>query len=299
MPALDTTLEIEIRNGRHPVLETILPPGKFIPNDSILDGKKQRIGIITGPNMAGKSTYLRQVGLLVLMAQMGAPIPAKSARIGICDRIFTRVGASDDIIRGRSTFMVEMTEAAAILNNASDRSLILFDELGRGTSTYDGLAIAWSLIEYLNSVKGKQARTLFATHYHELIELAESSDGIFNLQVAVKQWQDSIVFLYKILPGGCDDSYGIQVAKLAGLPERLLGRAREILSELETDGAIGRKDSKGGARQYTAFQISLFSSEEGKLQKILDQVDVDKLTPLESLAILDRLKKLAGGQKDG
>ncbi len=298
MPSLDSSRQIEIKDGRHPVLETILPPGKLVPNDVALDGKDRRIGIITGPNMAGKSTFLRQVGLLVLLAQIGAPIPAASAHIGICDRIFTRVGASDDIIRGRSTFMVEMTEAAAILNNATDRSLILLDELGRGTSTYDGLAIAWSLVEYLNGVKGKQARTLFATHYHELIELAESSKGIFNLQVAVRQWQDSIVFLYKIIPGGCDDSYGIQVGRLAGLPERLLNRAREILARLEADGIAEKKPGKGPGQNHSAYQISLFSPEEAGLQKYLAEIDPEKLTPMESLSILFQLKKLSEGRKD-
>jgi DNA mismatch repair protein MutS len=291
VPALDESLEIEILDGRHPVLETILPSGKFVPNDVFLDGGKRRIGIITGPNMAGKSTFLRQVGLLTLMGQIGAPVPARKARIGICDRIFTRVGASDDIMRGRSTFMVEMTEAAAILNTASDRSLILLDELGRGTSTYDGLAIAWSLVEYLSLVRGKQARTLFATHYHELIELGEDGKGIFNLQVGVKQWQDSIIFLYKIMPGGCDDSYGIHVARLAGLPERMLDRAREILSHLESGDFAGT--GKGPSRRNTAFQISLVSPEESKLQGLISKIEPEKLTPLEALNIIYQLKKLA------
>jgi DNA mismatch repair protein MutS len=296
IPTLNQSLEIEILDGRHPVLETILPPGKFVPNDIFLDGAIKRFGIITGPNMAGKSTFLRQVGLLTLLAQIGAPIPARKAKIGICDRIFTRVGASDDIIRGRSTFMVEMTEAAAILNTATDRSLILLDELGRGTSTYDGLAIAWSLVEYLTNVRGKQARTLFATHYHELIELGEDGKGVFNLQVGVKQWQDTIVFLYKILPGGCDDSYGIQVARLAGLPERMLDRAREILSRLESDDIAGKGRGPGGSA--TAYQISLFSPEEDKLKSLLSDIDPEKLTPLESLNILVQLKQIAGEQKD-
>jgi DNA mismatch repair protein MutS len=291
MPTLDQSLEIEILDGRHPVLETILPSGKFVPNDIFLDGGKKRIGIITGPNMAGKSTFLRQVGLLTLLAQIGAPIPARKARIGICDRIFTRVGASDDIMRGRSTFMVEMTEAAAIINTATDKSLILLDELGRGTSTYDGLAIAWSLVEYLSSVRGKQARTLFATHYHELIELGDDNKGVFNLQVGVKQWQDTIVFLYKIMPGGCDDSYGIQVARLAGLPERMLDRAREILSHLEAEDIGGK--GKGPSRRNTAYQISLFSPEENKLLSFLSKIKPEKLTPLEALNIIYQLKKLA------
>jgi DNA mismatch repair protein MutS len=294
MPILDNTRIIEITDGRHPVIENILPPGKFVPNDIHLDNAKKRIGIITGPNMAGKSTYLRQVGLLALMAQIGAPIPAKKARIGICDRIFTRVGASDDLVRGRSTFMVEMTEAASILNNASDKSLILLDELGRGTSTYDGLSIAWSLVEYLHSVKGKQARTLFATHYHELIELGNTLNGVFNLQVAVKQWQNTVVFLYKIMPGGCDDSYGIQVARLAGLPERMLDRAREILAKLESNDS----PAKGEKSNASSYQISLFSPEENKIRKFIDSIDPEKLTPLESLSILAQLKKLAGSRED-
>ena len=296
MPSLDNGLTIEICDGRHPVLETILSPGKFVPNDVLLNCSPKRIGIITGPNMAGKSTYLRQVGLLVLMAQIGAPVPAKSAKIGICDRIFTRVGASDDIIRGRSTFMVEMTEAAAIINNASDHSLILLDELGRGTSTFDGLAIAWSLVEYIDKVRGKQARTLFATHYHELIDLAQDSQSIFNLQVAVKEWQETIIFLYKIMPGGCDDSYGIQVARLAGLPQRLLDRAREILSDLEANSVPdkGSLKGKGGA----TFQISLFSPEENRLRKVLSQVEPEKLTPIDSLSILNKLKRIANEEDD-
>ena len=297
IPELDDTLAIHIAENRHPVLETILPPGKFIPNDVELNGDDKRIGIITGPNMAGKSTFLRQVGLSILMAQIGAPIPATSARIGLCDRIFTRVGASDDIIRGRSTFMVEMTEAASILNNATDRSLILLDELGRGTSTYDGLAIAWSLVEYLDKVKGKRARTLFATHYHELIDLGRESRGIFNLQVAVKQWQDTIIFLYKIMPGGCDDSYGIQVARLAGLPPRLLERAREILAQLESGSTPG-----GGRRDgqpATSYQISLFAPGENRLREFLNGIEPDKLTPLESLSILEQLKKIATEGESG
>jgi DNA mismatch repair protein MutS len=299
MPELEDSMKIDIKGGRHPVLERILPPGKFIPNDVSLDGSRKRIGIITGPNMAGKSTYLRQAGLLVLMAQMGSPIPARVAHIGICDRIFTRVGASDDIMRGRSTFMVEMIEAASIVNNATDRSLILLDELGRGTSTYDGLAIAWSIVEYLNSVSGKMARTLFATHYHELIELADKTPGVFNLQTAVKEWQDTIVFLYKIVSGGCDDSYGIQVAKLAGLPERLLDRAREVLSFLETAPMERGGVVESPARQTSSYQISLFSPEDHKLRSMLEGVDPERLTPIEALNILMKLKKLTGeGEED-
>ncbi len=294
MPDINDGMKIEITDGRHPVMEKILPPGKFVPNDISLDGSGRRMAIITGPNMAGKSTYLRQVGLLILMAQLGAPIPAGSAKIGICDRIFTRVGASDDLLRGRSTFMVEMTEAASILNNATSKSLILLDELGRGTSTYDGLAIAWSLVEYLNLSEDRKARTLFATHYHELIELADKTKGIINLQVGVKQWEDSIVFLYKILPGGCDDSYGVQVARLAGLPERLLDRAREILARLEAGYSPDERD--GSSMSGTAYQISLFSPEENRLGNYLMRIDPDKLTPIEALSILNKLKGMIKGK---
>jgi len=294
MPELDDSMNIHIEDSRHPVMERLLPPGKFIPNNIRLDGSQNRMAIITGPNMAGKSTYLRQIGLLVLLAQIGSPIPAKKARIGICDRIFTRVGASDDLLKGRSTFMVEMTEAASILNNATDRSLILLDE--RGTSTYDGLAIAWSLVEYLNTIKGKKARTLFATHYHELIELAGKFEGIFNLRVAVKEWEGSIVFLYKIEEGGCDDSYGVQVAKLAGLPQRLLDRALEILARLESGhGVTNARDIKQA--ESPTYQISLFSAGDNRLKEELGKIDTDNLTPLEALTILNRLIKLADGEK--
>lgn len=294
MPEINDGMRIEITDSRHPVMEKILPPGKFVPNDISLDGSGRRMAIITGPNMAGKSTYLRQVGLLILMAQLGAPVPAGSAKIGICDRIFTRVGASDDLLRGRSTFMVEMTEAASILNNATSKSLILLDELGRGTSTYDGLAIAWSLVEYLNLSDDRKARTLFATHYHELIELADKTKGIINLQVGVKQWEDSIVFLYKILTGGCDDSYGVQVARLAGLPERLLDRAREILARLEAGYSPDERD--GSSMSGTAYQISLFSPEENRLGNYLKRIDPDKLTPIEALTILNKLKAMIKGK---
>ncbi len=296
MPELSESMKIEIKESRHPVMERNMLSGEFVPNDVYLDGSEKRMAIITGPNMAGKSTYLRQIGLIVLLAQIGSPVPAKTARIGICDRIFTRVGASDDILRGRSTFMVEMTEAAAILNNATDRSLILLDELGRGTSTYDGLAIAWSLIEYLNKIKGRKARTLFATHYHELIELAESTNGIFNLRVAVKEWEGSIVFLYKIEPGGCDDSYGVQVAKLAGLPQRLLDRALEILGHLESGRSSGNGPVNSSSEPST-YQISLFSPEENIIMNELARIDPNKLTPIEALALLNKLKDIADKEK--
>ena len=230
-PVLDESLRLEIRDGRHPVLDQNLAEEKFVPNDTSLDGAEMRLAIITGPNMAGKSTYIRQVALIVLMAQIGSFVPAASARIGLVDRIFTRVGANDDLSRGQSTFMVEMNETANIVNNASARSLVILDEIGRGTSTFDGLSIAWSVAEFLHD--RIQARTLFATHYHELVKLAEERKGVCNFNVAVREWNEQIIFLRKIVPGGADRSYGIQVARLAGLPTEILDRAKDILAHLE------------------------------------------------------------------
>jgi DNA mismatch repair protein MutS len=230
-PTLTSDLRIEITDGRHPVLDQCLVEEKFVPNDVELNGDKNRLLILTGPNMAGKSTYIRQVALLVLMAQIGSWIPAKAAVIGIVDRIFTRVGANDDLSRGQSTFMVEMNETANITNNATARSLVILDEIGRGTSTFDGLSIAWSVAEYLHDEI--RARTLFATHYHELTELEMTRAGVRNFNVAVREWNDQIIFLRKIVKGGADKSYGIQVARLAGLHPRIIARAKEILSNLE------------------------------------------------------------------
>jgi DNA mismatch repair protein MutS len=235
-PVLNETLQLVIKDGRHPVLDQNLVEEKFVPNDTSLDGE-MRLAIITGPNMAGKSTYIRQVALIVLMAQIGSFVPAASAEIGIVDRIFTRVGANDDLARGQSTFMVEMNETANIVNNATERSLVILDEIGRGTSTFDGLSIAWSVAEFLHDKI--KARTLFATHYHELTKLAEERKGVCNYNVAVREWNEQIIFLRKIVPGGADKSYGIQVARLAGLPKEILERAKDILSHLERpDGAI-------------------------------------------------------------
>lgn len=231
-PELNDSLRLVIKDGRHPVLDQNLVDEKFVPNDTDLDGENLRMAIVTGPNMAGKSTYIRQVALIVLMAQIGSFVPAESAEVGLVDRIFTRVGASDDLARGQSTFMVEMNETANIINNATDRSLVILDEIGRGTSTFDGLSIAWSVAEFLyDKIK---ARSLFATHYHELIKLAEDRKGVCNLNVAVREWNEQIIFLRKIIPGGADKSYGIQVARLAGLPREILDRAKEILSHLES-----------------------------------------------------------------
>ncbi|MEY2493345.1 MAG: mismatch repair protein MutS [Verrucomicrobiota bacterium] len=230
-PKLNESLRLTIKDGRHPVLDQNFVDEKFVPNDTELDGEKFRLAVITGPNMAGKSTYIRQVALIVLMAQIGSFVPASDAEIGIVDRIFTRVGASDDLSRGQSTFMVEMNETANIVNNATHRSLIILDEIGRGTSTFDGLSIAWSVAEFLHDRIG--ARTLFATHYHELTRLAAERAGVVNFNVAVREWNDQIIFLRKIVPGGADKSYGIQVARLAGLPKEILDRAKDILMHLE------------------------------------------------------------------
>jgi DNA mismatch repair protein MutS len=230
-PQLNESLRLVIRDGRHPVLDQSLVDEKFVPNDTELDGEIVRMAIVTGPNMAGKSTYIRQVALIVLLSQMGSFVPAESAEIGLVDRIFTRVGASDDLARGQSTFMVEMNETANIVNNATERSLVILDEIGRGTSTFDGLSIAWSVAEFLHDKL--RARTLFATHYHELTKLSTERKSVANFNVAVREWNDQIIFLRKIIPGGADKSYGIQVARLAGLPREILERAKEILAHLE------------------------------------------------------------------
>jgi len=245
-PDLTDSLRLVIKDGRHPVLDQNLVDEKFVPNDTELDGDTIRMAIVTGPNMAGKSTYIRQVALIVLMAQIGSFVPAESAEVGLVDRIFTRVGASDDLARGQSTFMVEMNETANIINNASDRSLVILDEIGRGTSTFDGLSIAWSVAEFLyDKIK---ARSLFATHYHELTKLAEDRKGVCNLNVAVREWNEQIIFLRKIIPGGADKSYGIQVARLAGLPKEILDRAKEILAHLESSSRAGAEPKPRGRK---------------------------------------------------
>ena len=253
-PELSDSLRLVIRDGRHPVLDQNLVDEKFVPNDTELDGENIRMAIVTGPNMAGKSTYIRQVALIVLMAQIGSFVPAESAEIGLVDRIFTRVGASDDLARGQSTFMVEMNETANIINNATDRSLVILDEIGRGTSTFDGLSIAWSVAEFLyDKIK---ARTLFATHYHELTKLAEDRKGVCNLNVAVREWNEQIIFLRKIIPGGADKSYGIQVARLAGLPKEILDRAKEILAHLENSSRAEAEPKRRGRKSTKAMPES-------------------------------------------
>jgi DNA mismatch repair protein MutS len=278
---------LRIREGRHPVVEKLLPSGQFVPNDLDMDSGSRQFLIITGPNMAGKSTYLRQAALIVLMAQIGSFVPAAEARIGIVDRIFTRIGASDHIARGRSTFMVEMQETAAILRNATTRSLVVLDEVGRGTSTFDGLSIAWAVAEYLHD-GAEKPRTLFATHYHELTHLARDLERVVNLNVLVREWNDEVRFLHRIVAGAADRSYGIQVARLAGLPAPVLDRAREVLKHLEA-GRFDRVEMS--THETSRVQLELFTPALEEWRSELRRLDVDRMTPVEALAALDRLKR--------
>lgn len=293
---------IDIKDGRHPVVEKMIPNDLFITNDTYLDDRKKRISIITGPNMAGKSTYMRQTALIVLMAQIGSFVPASSANIGLCDRIFTRVGASDDLASGQSTFMVEMTEVANILRNATSKSLLILDEIGRGTSTFDGLSIAWAVIEYISNSKLLGAKTLFATHYHELTELEGKIDNVNNYCIAVKEKGDDIIFLRKIVKGGADKSYGIQVARLAGVPEIVTNRAKEIVEELvQADITTRIKDiaANGTApkiktKKYDEvdlLQMSLFDTvKDDDVLEELKNLDVSNLTPIDALNTLYQLQ---------
>jgi DNA mismatch repair protein MutS len=286
-PILDDGNIIDIKEGRHPVVEKSLAEGEFVPNDIYLSNDDAQLIVLTGPNMSGKSTYLRQVALIVLLAQTGSFVPAKSARIGIVDRIFTRIGARDDLAAGQSTFMVEMVETANILNNATAKSLLILDEIGRGTSTYDGLSIARAVAEYIHNYKGLGARTVFATHYHEMVSLAAYLPRVKNFNVSVIEEGGRVIFLHKIVPGGVDKSYGIHVAQLAGLPKSVLHRAREVLSELETDG---RAASPKKSPREPAAQMPLFG-EKSELEKDLAGLDIDGMTPLEALNKLYELKK--------
>ncbi|MCK4353034.1 DNA mismatch repair protein MutS [candidate division WOR-3 bacterium] len=287
-PIVDNSDNIVIKNGRHPVVEQLLQEGDFVPNPTSLN-LEQEIYIITGPNMSGKSTYLRQVGLIVLMAQIGSFVPASEAHIGVCDRLFTRIGASDDLARGVSTFLAEMNETANILNNASSRSLVLLDEIGRGTSTFDGMSIAWATIEYLS--RHIECKVLFATHYHELTELATLSSKIKNYQIAVKRYEDEIIFLRQLRPGGCDESYGIDVAKLAGLPENVIKRAKEILSSLKVNEQKASK-LRAKSKQRDLFEPTVRSEKPSPVLKELEKVDSDKLTPIDALLLIKKLKTL-------
>ena len=285
-PDVDESGVIEIREGRHPVVEKVLKDTLFVPNDTFMGEKKDRVAIITGPNMAGKSTYMRQVALIVLMAQMGSFVPAKYAHVGVVDRIFTRIGASDDLSAGQSTFMVEMTEVSDILHHATKNSLLILDEIGRGTSTFDGMSIARAVLEYCADKKLLGAKTLFATHYHELTELEATLSGTVNYNIAIKTRGEDIIFLRKIIPGGADRSYGIEVAKLAGLPDKVVQRAKKILKELESENGV----------QYTAprretEQVSLGSIGEGEVLDAIRRCQVETLTPIEAMTLLYELKQ--------
>lgn len=289
-PTVDDSDVIDIRDGRHPVVERMLPEGGFVPNDAFLSGADAQIMVLTGPNMAGKSTYLRQVALIVLMAQMGSFVPATTARIGLVDRVFSRVGALDDISAGQSTFMVEMVETAAILHGATPRSLLVFDEIGRGTSTYDGMAIARAVVEFVHNRREAAARTLFATHYHELTELASFLPRVRNYNVAVAEQDGRVVFLHRILPGGADRSYGVHVAQLAGLPRQVVVRAQEILQELE--GRKAHPSRKG--RPAEGVQLA-FSAARSPLEEEIAGLDVDAMTPLQAITKLYELVQKARG----
>ena len=302
-PKMSENGVIDIKNGRHPVVEKMITNDMFIDNDTYLDNGNNRIAIITGPNMAGKSTYMRQTALIVLMAQIGSFVPAVSAKIGIVDRIFTRVGASDDLASGQSTFMVEMTEVANILRNATSNSLLILDEIGRGTSTFDGLSIAWAVVEHISNPKLLGAKTLFATHYHELTELEGKLNNVHNYCIAVKEKGDDIVFLRKIVKGGADKSYGIQVAKLAGVPESVLNRAKEIVDELSAnditeiaknitvDNGHTPKKKKERLDEVDLTQMSLFDTvRDDDIIKELEEINLGNLTPIEALNKLYELQ---------
>ncbi|MFZ4263044.1 DNA mismatch repair protein MutS [Sphingobacterium sp. HJSM2_6] len=296
-PSINQGKIIDIKGGRHPVIEKNLPIGQdYITNDTYLDPEGQQIIIITGPNMAGKSALLRQTGLIVLMAQIGSFVPAKEANLGVVDKIFTRVGASDNITSGESTFMVEMNETASIMNNISDRSLILLDEIGRGTSTYDGISIAWAIAEYLHNHPASRAKTLFATHYHELNELCTSLPRVKNFNVSVKEVGNKVIFLRKLVPGGSEHSFGIHVARMAGMPPRLIARASEILKRLEQERTGGEKIKDSMRKiQKQAYQLQMFSIDDPVLEKIrdmLNNLDVNSLTPVEALMKLDEIQRV-------
>lgn len=294
-PIIDQSDRINILQGRHPVVERILEPGnKFTPNDTFLDNESQQIILLTGPNMAGKSVFLRQIGLIVLLAQIGSFVPAKEAHIGIVDRIFTRVGASDNITAGESTFLVEMQEAANILNNATPKSLILLDEIGRGTSTFDGISIAWAITEYLHENSEISAKTLFATHYHELNEMAELFPKIKNYKVEVREYDDKVVFLHRVNPGRADHSYGIQVAQMAGLPLFVTNRAKEVLDNLESKELTPyevKKERLKKLKLENDTQINLFEFKDDELRSEIKNIEVDNLTPIQALNKLSELKK--------
>lgn len=299
-PSLDDSEVIDIKLGRHPVIETQMPVGEeYVANDVYLDSEKQQVIILTGPNMSGKSALLRQTALIVLLAQIGSFVPAKEANIGVVDKIFTRVGASDNISLGESTFMVEMNETASILNNLSTRSLVLLDEIGRGTSTYDGISIAWSIVEYIHENPRARAKTLFATHYHELNEMEKSFKRIKNYNIAIKELNNKVIFIRKLIPGGSEHSFGIHVATMAGMPKSVINRANEVLKQLETGGARDNitRPVKDMATRKEGYQMTLFQLDDPVLRQIRDQIknsDINNLTPVEALNKLNEIKKLSG-----
>ena len=302
-PVVDESDVLDISQGRHAVIETQLPVGeRYVPNDVYLDTERQQIVMITGPNMSGKSALLRQTALIAIMAQMGCFVPAERARIGLVDKVFTRVGASDSLSTGESTFMVEMTEAANILNNVTPRSLVLFDELGRGTSTYDGISIAWAIVEYLHEHKRAQARTLFATHYHELNEMEKRFDRIKNYNVSVKEMDGKVIFLRKLERGGSEHSFGIHVAEIAGMPPSIVRRASTILKQLEADNAQVGSAGKPNVENVVAtdgMQMSLFQLDDPVLSQIRDEIlhlDIDHLTPMDALNKLNDIKRILNGK---
>jgi len=301
-PEVNDGTNIDIIDGRHPVIEQTVKEEEFVPNDIHLDSTDQQVLIITGPNMAGKSTILRQCALTILMAQMGSFVPASKAVIGIVDRIFTRVGASDDLGKGHSTFMVEMNETANILRYATPRSLVILDEIGRGTSTYDGLSIAWAVAEALHDRDNLGVRTLFATHYHELTELVTTKQRVKNFNIAVREWNDSIIFLRNLIPGGTSRSYGIQVARIAGLPENVLKRADEILnnlqgSELDNGGIPRLAHSCETENESDILQLNLFGSHDHELRERILGLNIAEMTPLEALIEIDKLKEYVSNKK--
>jgi len=294
-PDITTDGRILIEEGRHPVVEKMITAERFVPNSVQMDDQDNQVLIITGPNMAGKSTVLRQVALVVIMAQMGSFVPAARAQISITDRIFTRVGALDNLSQGQSTFMVEMEETANILNNATEKSLVIMDEIGRGTSTFDGLSIAWAVAEYLHDLNNRGVKTLFATHYHELTELARTKPRVKNFNIAVKEWNDEIIFLRKLVPGGTNRSYGIQVARLAGIPAPVIQRAKRILYKIEqgeynSGGATGLINGETPPVKGPV-QLDLFRKTENKLIEQLTKTDISRMTPLEALNFLNELQE--------
>ena len=292
-PILTEDNLIEVKNGRHPIVERSIGSDKFVPNDTYLSADEQVI-ILTGPNMSGKSTYLRQIALIVFMAHIGSFVPAEAATIGITDRIFTRIGAQEDLAAGQSTFMVEMTETANILHNATPRSLVILDEIGRGTSTYDGLSIAWAVIEFIHNNPLMGSKTLFATHYHELVEQADILPKVKNYTVAVVEEKGKVIFLHKVIPGSADKSYGIHVARLAGVPQSVTNRAQTILDGLEEHKGIDKTKRESLRRKTRAKQLSLLP-EESPLSEELKKIDVDALSPLEAITKLYELKRIMKG----